>query len=218
MAPSLQPAPPDGEIVFPAGILQPPFYAQAWPSQLKYGAFGAVAAHELTHAFDNTGSQYDDQGRLRDWWTNSTVKAFEERAQCVAKQYSQYYVLDAEGNKVFVNGNVGDLSCLIRQRADGRLTNGEDIADSGLAQSYIAWKDSVESKKSVKLPGLNYTDEQLFFLAYARIWAQLTRPATAVSRVRTDPHSPPYWRVMGTLRNLKAFHDAFSCKEGTRVS
>jgi endothelin-converting enzyme len=119
-------APPDGEIVFPAGILQPPFYHQSWPAHLKYGAFGAVAAHELTHAFDNTGSQYDergqlartyvqvyeadwDLGRLRQWWTNSTVEAFEERAQCVSKQYSQYYVLDAQGNKVHVNGNVSNI-------------------------------------------------------------------------------------------------------------
>jgi endothelin-converting enzyme len=114
-------SPPDGEIVFPAGILQSPFYDYKWPDNLKYGAFGAVAAHELTHAFDNTGAQYDEHGkltcakwtsqadiagRLRDWWTNSTVKAFDERAQCIARQYSKYYVLDGEGKKVFVNGNV----------------------------------------------------------------------------------------------------------------
>jgi len=97
---------PDNELVFPAGILQPPFYSYEWPSHLKYGAFGAVAAHELTHAFDNSGAQYDDQGRLRDWWTNSTVKAFQERAQCVAKQYSKYYVYDEAGQKVYINGNV----------------------------------------------------------------------------------------------------------------
>ncbi|WWC89763.1 uncharacterized protein L201_004689 [Kwoniella dendrophila CBS 6074] len=198
-------SPPDGEIVFPAGILQPPFYSQAWPAHLRYGAFGAVAAHELTHAFDNSGSQYDERGRLRDWWTKQTVKDFEERAQCVAKQYSKYYVLDAEGNKVYVNGN---------------LTNGEDIADSGLAQAYIAWKDSVSDVKSEseRLPGLDFSDDQLFFLAYARVWAQLTRPATAVSRVRTDPHSPPYWRTTGTLKNLDAFHKAFGCKVGSPMN
>ncbi|WVQ69874.1 uncharacterized protein L199_008096 [Kwoniella botswanensis] len=197
-------SPPDGEIVFPAGILQPPFYSQAWPAHLRYGAFGAVAAHELTHAFDNSGSQYDEKGRLRDWWTKQTVKDFEERAQCVAKQYSKYYVYDAEGNKVYVNGN---------------LTNGEDIADSGLAQAFIAWQDSVsKSNKSEKLPGLDFSNEQLFFLAFARVWAQLTRPATAVSRVRTDPHSPPYWRATGTLKNLDAFHKAFGCKAGSPMN
>lgn len=199
-------SPPDGEIVFPAGILQPPFYSHDWPAHLRYGAFGAVAAHELTHAFDNSGSQYDEKGRLREWWTKKTVEDFEKRAQCVAKQYSQYYVYDAEGKKVFVNGN---------------LTNGEDIADSGLAQAYIAWKDSTSllSKEDWdRLPGLNYSPEQLFFLSFARAWVQLTRPATAVSRVRTDPHSPPYWRATGTLKNLDAFHKAWGCKSGTRMN
>ncbi|WVN86683.1 uncharacterized protein L203_101855 [Cryptococcus depauperatus CBS 7841] len=194
-------SPPDGEIVFPAGILQPPFYSLAWPSHMRYGAFGAVAAHELTHAFDNSGSQYDDQGRLRDWWTKKTVNGFEKRAQCIARQYSKFYVYDADGEKVYVNGN---------------LTNGEDIGDSGLAQAFIAWKNSVSSEStSERLPGLDYSDDQLFFLAFARIWAQLTRPATAVSRIRTDPHSPPYWRTIGTLRNLPAFHEAFHCKVGS---
>ncbi|WVQ78577.1 hypothetical protein IAT38_000663 [Cryptococcus sp. DSM 104549] len=196
-------SPPDGEIVFPAGILQPPFYSLAWPAHLRYGAFGAVAAHELTHAFDNSGSQYDEKGRLREWWTKKTVEDFEERAQCVAKQYSKFYVLDAEGKKVFVNGN---------------LTNGEDIADSGLAQAFSAWKSSTDLTPSERLPGLDYSDEQLFFLAFARVWAQLTRPATAVSRVRTDPHSPPYWRAVGTLRNLDAFHKAFGCKAGSGMN
>lgn len=194
-------SPPDGEIVFPAGILQPPFYSYDWPKHLKYGAFGAVAAHELTHAFDNSGAQYDEHGRLRDWWTNKTVKAFEERAQCVSRQYSKYFVLDPEGKKVHVNGN---------------LTNGEDIADSGLAQAYAAWK--ADSKDAAKLPGLDYTPEQLFFIAFARVWAQLTRPATAVSRVRTDPHSPPYWRAIGTLRDNDAFHKAFNCKSGSPMN
>lgn len=197
-------SPPDGEIVFPAGILQPPFYSYNWPKSLNYGSFGAVAAHELTHAFDNSGAQYDDKGRLRDWWTNRTVENFEKRAQCIAKQYSQYYVLDDKGNKVHVNGN---------------LTNGEDIGDSGLKQAYNAWRKVEEDKPSpAHLPGLAYNEEQLFFIAFARSWAQVTRPATAVARIRTDPHSPPYWRATGTLRNLDAFHKAFQCKKGTRMN
>lgn len=99
-----------------------------------------------------------------------------------------------------------------------------DIGDSGLAQAYTAWQSATSAAassgktKDLRLPGLDYTPEQLFFLSYARIWAQLTRPATAVSRIRTDPHSPPYWRATGTLRNLKAFHEAFGCKAGSRVS
>jgi endothelin-converting enzyme len=95
-----------------------------------------------------------------------------------------------------------------------------DIGDSGLAQAYTAWKSVTKSSntKELRLPGLDYTSEQLFFLSFARIWAQLTRPATAVSRIRTDPHSPPYWRATGTLRNLDVFHKAFGCKAGSRVS
>lgn len=145
-------------------------------------------------------------GRLRDWWTNSTVQAFEERAQCVARQYSKYYVYDANGQKVFVNGN---------------LTNGEDIADSGLAQAYGAWKASLKTsadQTGLRLPGLDFSEDQLFFISFARIWANLIRPASAVSRVRTDPHSPAYWRVTGPLRNMEAFHKAFGCKTGSPVS
>lgn len=94
-----------------------------------------------------------------------------------------------------------------------------DIADSGLAQAYTAWKSSIpDGSSSERLPGLDYSDEQLFFLAFARVWAQLIRPATAVSRIRTDPHSPPYWRTVGTLRNMDAFHKAWGCKAGTGVS
>ena len=94
-----------------------------------------------------------------------------------------------------------------------------DIGDSGLAQAYTAWKSvtKLSKTKELRLPGLDYTPEQLFFLSFARIWAQLTRPATAVSRIRTDPHSPPYWRATGTLRNLDVFHKAFGCKAGSRV-
>jgi endothelin-converting enzyme len=94
-----------------------------------------------------------------------------------------------------------------------------DIGDSGLAQAYSAWKAVTKSSsKELRLPGLDYTPEQLFFLSFARIWAQLVRPATAVSRIRTDPHSPPYWRATGTLRNFDVFHKAFNCKAGSRVS
>lgn len=110
-------------------------------------------------------------------------------------------MLDAEGNKVYVNGN---------------LTNGEDIADSGLQQAHAAWK--ALELNDVGLPGLEFTPDQLFFLGFARIWATLVRPATAIARIRTDPHSPGIWRATGTLRNLPAFHEAFGCKPGSRVS
>lgn len=196
-------SPPDGEIVFPAGILQPPFYSLEWPAHLKYGAFGSVAAHELTHAFDNTGAQYDDKGLLRDWWTNSTVHEFTQRAQCLAAQYSKYFITDAEGKKHYINGNA---------------TLGENIGDSGLSQAYAAWQNAVDKKDQVLLPGLEYTPEQLFFISFARVWANLIRPAAAVSQIRTDPHSPGYWRAIGTLRNSGEFHKAFNCKKGSRMN
>lgn len=104
----------------------------------------------------------------------------------------------------------------------GQLTNGEDIADSGLAQAYAAWRHStslsLDKHETLRLPGLDFTDDQLFFIAFARVWETLARPATAVVRVRTDPHSPPYYRVVGTLRNMKEFHEAFKCKSGSGVS
>jgi endothelin-converting enzyme len=102
-------SPPDGEIVFPAGILQPPFFSASWPDYLNYGAFGSVAAHELSHAFDNTGAQYDERGRLRDWWTKETVKAFKEKAQCLARQYSNYTIEGPDGKPVHINGNVSHM-------------------------------------------------------------------------------------------------------------
>ncbi|CDZ96882.1 M13 family peptidase [Phaffia rhodozyma] len=197
-------SPADNEIVFPAGILQPPFFSAKWPSYLHYGAFGAVAAHELCHAFDNSGAQYDYEGRYRQWWTNSTVDAFRERAQCIAKQYSEYYVLDAEGHKVYVKGN---------------NTNGEAIGDSGLRIAYEAWQASIkQGDKEITLPGLPYTSEQLFFIAFGRIWAANVAPASLVAQVRSDPHAPNLYRVEGTLRNFEKFAEVFQCKKGSKMN
>lgn len=193
------------EIVFPAGILQPPFFSADWPAYLRYGAFGSVAAHELAHAFDNTGAKYDDEGFYRQWWTNSTVEAFGERAQCIADQYSKFYVLDADGKKVYVKG---------------KLTNGEAIGDSGLRIAYAAWQNAVKAsgQSELKLPGLDYTPDQLFFLAFGRVWAQNTTPASIVARVRSDPHAPNQFRVEGTLQNFERFAEVFQCKAGSRMN
>jgi endothelin-converting enzyme len=104
-------SPPDGEIVFPAGILRSPFFSATWPLHLQYGAFGSVAAHELSHAFDNTGAQYDERGRLRDWWSNETVSRFKEKAECVARQYSKYSIAGPDGKPVYINGNLTNGTC-----------------------------------------------------------------------------------------------------------
>jgi len=199
--------PPANEIVFPAGILRPPFFSQEWPAYLSYGSFGMVAAHELTHAFDSSGRLYNQDGKLEEWWTNTTSEGFNERQKCIAEQYSKYTVDDGKGGKVHVNGN---------------LTSGENIGDSGIIQSYRAWKAqyhaSYQKGNEYILPGLNYTREQMFFLSFARAWATSVRPETAVSLVRTDPHSPARYRVDGTLSNVPEFAEAFKCPKGAKLN
>jgi endothelin-converting enzyme len=199
---------PDGnQIVFPAGILQPPFFSQDWPSYLSYGAFGMVAAHELTHAFDSLGRLYNQDAKLERWWTNATSEAFMERQKCIVDQYSKYTVEGPNGEKVHVNGN---------------LTSSENIGDSGVIQAYRAWKAQLHASYrdggEFLLPGLNYTREQMFFIGFARAWANNARPESAVQLIRVDPHSPTRWRVDGTLSNVPEFAEAFQCKKGAKLN
>ncbi|KAK2467031.1 hypothetical protein APHAL10511_001289 [Amanita phalloides] len=199
--------PPANEIVFPAGILQPPFFAKNWPSYLSYGAFGHVAAHELTHAFDSAGRLYNQHGKLEEWWTEATSKGFKVKQDCIVKQFSEYTIDDGKGGKIHVNGN---------------LTSGENIGDTGLIQAYRAWKaeyeESYEAGNEYLLPGLNYTREQLFFISFARIWARNMKPEEAVRRIRTDPHSPTRYRVEGTVSNIPEFASAFECAENAKLN
>ncbi|KAF9520534.1 hypothetical protein BS47DRAFT_639027 [Hydnum rufescens UP504] len=180
--------PPANEIVFPAGILQPPFFKEDWPLYVSYGAIGAVAAHELTHAFDSAGRLYNQDGKLESWWSNSTSEHFDLRKECLANQYSRYTVDDGKGHQERVNGN---------------LTSGENIGDSGLIHSWRAWKSHINATTDFLLPGLeDFTREQLFFISFARIWATRSSPSADVLQVRTDPHSPAIYRVHGTLSNI----------------
>lgn len=199
--------PPANEIVFPAGILRPPFFNKDWPGYLKYGAFGQVASHELTHAFDSAGRLYNQHGKLEEWWTNATSERFEEKRSCLEKQFSSYTIDDGHGGKVHVNGN---------------LTSGENIGDSGLIQAYRAWKaqfnDSLKAGNEYLLPGLNHTRDQLFFVAFGRIWAENIKPEALVQRVRTDPHSPNQYRVDGTLHNIPEFAKAFNCSPKAKLN
>ncbi|KAK9453157.1 hypothetical protein V1511DRAFT_505797 [Dipodascopsis uninucleata] len=190
--------PPLGEIVFPAGILQPPVFSEHQPSYLNYGAFGAVAGHELSHAFDNQGRFYDERGVLNDWWTASTSKEFDDRAQCFVDQYSEYYITDENGKELHVNG---------------KLTEGENIADNGgIAAAFKAWREHEVKNPSAVLPGLNLTKEQLFFVNYGRWWCSKSRPGTAAQRIYTDPHSPAFVRVLAAADDSQDFIDAFQCK------
>ncbi|KAK9447088.1 uncharacterized protein V1518DRAFT_407380 [Limtongia smithiae] len=193
--------PPLGEIVFPAGILQPPVFSEHQPSYMNYGAFGAVAGHELSHAFDNQGREYDEYGRLHDWWSPSTSSEFDSRAQCFVDQYSEYSVIDETGAVLHVNG---------------KLTEGENIADNGgIAAAFSAWKAEEAINPSPVLPGLNLTKEQIFFMNYGRWWCGKTRPGTAAQRIYTDPHSPSFVRVLAVAEDSQDFIDAFQCKNKT---
>ncbi|KAJ5499849.1 Peptidase M13 neprilysin [Penicillium expansum] len=193
--------PPGNEIVFPAGIMQPPaFYGPSAPLYLAYGAFGAVSGHELSHAFDSTGRHYDESGNYTNWWDDKTVEAFEERAQCFVDQYSNFTVLGPEDKVLHVNG---------------RLTLGENIADAGgLTASYHAWKKHDEAKPDLHLPGLDaFTKEQLFFISYGNWWCGKTTKEAAEQAIYNDPHAPKSARIIETMANSREFKNAFSCPD-----
>lgn len=195
------------EMAFPAGLLQKPYFDLSWPLYLQYGALGTTAGHELSHAFDPSGRQFDAQGYLRDWWTPATSEQFEARQQCIEAQYGNYTWPDGRGGVAYVQS---------------AMTLGEDVADAGgLAQSYQAWQTLLRTghmdtlRRNRLLPGLqHYTQEQLFFLAYGVAWARNIRTGEAMKRLRTDPHSPTKYRVNGPLANFPPFAKAFGCRAG----
>jgi putative endopeptidase len=179
------------EIVFPAGILQPPFFNLDADDAVNYGAIGMVIGHEMTHGFDNQGRQYDKDGNLRDWWTKDDSKAFEEHTNMLIDQYNKYEVLDS----IFVNG---------------KLTLGENIADLGGATvAYNAYKLSLQDKEAPK-PIDGFTNYQRFFLSYAQIWRTNMRDKELRKRVKTDEHSPAKVRINGVVYNMPEFYDAFT--------
>lgn len=190
--------PTRNEIVFPAGILQAPFFDERAEAVLNYGGFGAVIGHELIHAFDDAGSQYDAEGNLKQWWSDADRKNFEARADLVRRQYDAYTVLDS----LHING---------------QLTLGENIADIfGLRMSYYAWKRSLKGQPApVKAQG--FTPEQRFFIAFGQIWAGKDRDEALRTQVATNPHSPGQFRVLGPLSNLVEFYEAFGVKEGDNM-
>jgi putative endopeptidase len=189
--------PSRNEMVFPAAILQYPFFNLSLPTAMNYGAIGAVMGHELTHGFDNQGKDYDGYGILRNWWQPQTEKQFNERAQCVVKLYSSFEVLPG----VYV---------------DGVLTQGENIADmGGVKNSFSAFAQIMGNHLNDKsvVPGL--TNAQLFFVAYAQVWCSNATPEYLKVQVKTDPHSPAKFRVIGPLMNLPAFAQTFDCPVGS---
>ena len=176
--------PAGNEIVFPAGIMQPPvFYDPSLPQYLSYGAFGAISGHELSHAFDSSGRHYDEIGNFTDWWDNQTVAAFQNKAQCFIDQYSEFTVLDPNGEALHVNG---------------KLTLGENLADAGgLSAAFLAWKRAEMKDPAQLLPGFQeITKEQVFFMSYANFWCGKIRPEVAVDFIYRDPHAPIRARIL----------------------
>jgi putative endopeptidase len=186
------------EIVFPAGIMQPIFFNPDADDAVNYGIMGAVIGHELTHGFDDEGCQYDADGNLKNWWTDTDKANFKKKTDMVVKQFNDYVAID-------------DM------HVNGELTLGENIADlGGLTISYYAFKKSLEGKPAPeKIDG--YTAEQRFFLAWAQGWRTNMRPEFLKNLVQTNPHSPGNFRGNGPLTNMQEFYDAFGVKEGDKM-
>jgi putative endopeptidase len=182
------------EIVFPAAILQPPFFNQNADDAINYGAMGAFIGHEITHGFDDEGRQFDADGNIRDWWTKDDEKKFNERAQKIVDQFNSFIPVDS-------------------MHVNGKLTEGENIADlGGLNVAFTAFKKTDEYKKQEKIDG--FTPNQRFFLAWAKAWASNIRSQNAMLRLKLDPHSPDKYRVNGPYSNLYEFWQAFNVKKG----
>ncbi|HTY50280.1 MAG TPA: M13 family metallopeptidase [Steroidobacteraceae bacterium] len=189
--------PQKNEIVFPAAILQPPFFDPAADDAVNYGAIGAVIGHEISHGYDDQGSQFDADGNLRDWWTKADHEHFAAKTAALVAQYDAFEPLPG-------------------YHVNGRLCLGEDIADnSGLAIAYKAYHLALHGRAAPVLDGL--TGDQRFMLAFSRIWRSNTRDKTIILRLKTDPHAPPPARGTLPLQNLPAFYAAFDVKPGDRL-
>lgn len=192
-------SPTRNQMVFPAGILQPPFYSVDAAIPVNLGAMGFVVGHELTHGFDDQGGKFDADGNLRTWWSEDVASAFEARTQCIADKYAGYEPIEG-------------------QNVNGKLTLGENIADlGGLKLAFAAYR-SLMSESDPPVVADGFDEDQQFFLAAGQVWCTNIREAEAKLRLQTDPHSPPRYRVNGPLSNLPAFAEAFNCPVGTPMN
>jgi predicted metalloendopeptidase len=190
------------EIALPAGQLQPPFFGATFHPAVNFGATGGgTIGHEMTHGFDDEGSQFDSDGNLREWWSKPTKEKFAAATRCVVDQYATYEAVPGV-------------------KLDGKLTAGENIADNGgvkLAyQAYQAWKAQQQPPPQQRVEG--YTDDQLYFLAYGQSWCDKMTPEALEMRAHANPHSPPMWRVNGVIVNQPGFGAAFQCAAGTPMN
>jgi putative endopeptidase len=186
-------SPPLNEIVFPAAILQPPYFDLSVEDAANYGAIGAVIGHEIGHGFDDSGSTFDGDGVLRDWWTDEDKAEFEKRTSKLVDQYSAFKPFD-------------DLN------VNGEFTLGENIGDlGGLSIALLAYKISLDGKEPPVMDG--FTAEQRIFISYAQSWRSITRDEALRNRINTDPHAPRQYRVNGVVRNVPEFYEAFDVSE-----
>ncbi|KAK1121028.1 hypothetical protein K0M31_010810 [Melipona bicolor] len=190
-------------IMFPAGILQPPFYHRYFPRSLNYGGIGVVIGHEITHGFDDKGRLFDKDGNLHRWWKDEAIYGFHERAQCLIDQYSHYIVSE------------------VGMQIDGMNTQGENIADNGgIKQAFRAYERWLRTNGDADetLPGLNASGKQLFFLNFAQVWCGSMRPEATRNKLKTAVHSPGKFRVIGTLSNSEDFAEVFHCPLGAPMN
>jgi len=186
--------PTSNEIAFPAGIMQVPFFDPNADDAFNYGVMGSIIGHELTHGFDDQGAQFDADGNLKMWWSDSDYKNFKDKTKLIIEQFNNYKAIDT----LHVNGE---------------LTQGENIADlGGLTMAYYAYKKSLNGQKSPVMAG--YTGEQRFFISWAQGWKTLMRDAYLKQMIATNPHSPGNFRAVGPLSNMPEFYEAFNIKEG----
>ncbi|MFT3708857.1 MAG: M13 family metallopeptidase [Archangium sp.] len=186
------------EIVFPAGILQPPFFNKDATDAVNFGSMGMVVGHEITHGFDDEGRQFDENGNFKDWWSPASGKDFVTRTSCVKNQYDGYTAIE-------------DL------KVKGDLTLGENVADLGGLKLAHAAMIEWYTKQGSAMENARYDRSQQFFLGFAQSWCTKVRPQAAKLRATTDSHSPPYWRVNGPLSNSDAFKAAFQCTDGSKM-
>ncbi|CAL9704040.1 unnamed protein product [Knipowitschia caucasica] len=196
-------SPNRNQIVFPAGILQPPFFSKHQHQALNFGGIGMVIGHEITHGFDDNGRNFDKDGNMLNWWSNYSAEQFKDQSQCMVQQYGNFNWKLAGG-----------------QNVSGISTLGENIADNGgVRQAYKAYLKWVEKEgEEPRLPGLDMDHKQLFFLNFAQVWCGAYRPEYASQSIKTDSHSPLEYRVLGSLQNFNAFSEAFQCPRGSRMN
>jgi putative endopeptidase len=193
------------EMVFPAGILQPPFYSAKNPAAVNLGAMGWVMGHEMTHGFDDQGAQFDGDGNMQNWWEPKVGEQFKARTTCVVNQYSQYVVLPKDGDQAEVKLN-------------GELTQGENIADiGGVKFAFRAYHNMIANEEH-HIVAEGFNEDQLFFLAGAQAWCSKRMPAISKQYAAVDPHSDPKWRVNGAFSDNPEFATAFQCKAGTKMA